>query len=122
MAGRYGITKASQIIDQKQIESGCDQIDIVAKGFIRAAASVEKASAVMNRNALSIDEATLQNAIIEVADKLKEYETVVNKSTQSIRDVAQQVHREQSGEYSAYLRAKEEEAKRKAAAEKEKTK
>ena len=119
MAGRYGITNANQIIDQKQIEKGCDQIDQAAKDFVSAAAMVEKASALMNRNALSIDDATLQNAINEVADAIKDCEKIVNKSTNSIRGVAQQVHREQSGEYSAYLRAKEEEAKRKAAQKEE---
>lgn len=119
MAGLYGITKASQIIDQKQIESGCNRIDMAAKKFTDAAASVEKASAVMNRNALSIDEATLQSAIEEVADKIKECEAYVNKGTDSIREVTQQIHRQQSGEYSSYLRAKEEEAKRKAATEKQ---
>ena len=119
MAGLYGITKASQIIDQRQIEQGCDIIDTAAKGFIRAAAEVEKCSAIMNSNALSIDDATLQSAISEVADEIKKCEEYVTNGTASIREVTQQVHRQQSAEYSGYLKAQEEEAKRKEA---EKTK
>lgn len=115
MAGLYGITKASQIIDQKQIEQGCNLIDTSAKHFVSAAAEVEKCSAVMNNNALSIDDATLQDTISEVADELKQYEKYVNNATASIREVTQQVHRQQSAEYSGYLKAQEEEAKRKEA-------
>ena len=120
MSGKYGITKESQIIDKGQIEFGCSKIDHAARKFTDAAASVEKAAAVMNNNALSIDGATLQAAIIEVADAIKEYETYINNGTNSIREVATQVYKEQKVEYHSYLAEKEKEERERRKAEKKK--
>ncbi len=107
----YGITNSNQIIDKDKIISGCGKIDKEAQYFRKAAEVVDQASSILNRDALSVDKATMQSTVEDVADALRQFETAVNNATASIEGVASQVYRDQSSEYSAYLQAEREKAK-----------
>ena len=107
----YGIKSSNQIIDVNQINLGCDRIDKEAVRFSSAAKLVDQASAVLNKDALSVDNATMQSTVDEVADALRNLEKMINQSMDSIRSTASTIYKNQRSEYNNYLQSEHEKEK-----------
>ena len=98
----YGITNESQIIDLGTINKGCDQIDAAAKDFITCGNKVVSAGSTCNKDALSVDDKSMQPAIEELGESIKALEGKVTGFTGQIRSIASQVYNAQVQELRAY--------------------
>lgn len=109
----YGITSESQMIDLGMINKGCDIIDEAAKDFTTSGNKVVSAGNTCNKDALSVDDKSMQPAIEELGETIKSLEGKVTSFTSQIRSLASQIYNTQFQELQAY-----QEAQRKAASKK----
>lgn len=99
----YGITDKSQMIDKETINRGCNKIDEVARDFVVAARKIYGASGVLTKDALSMDNNTMQATVREVADFVDKCEDTMLSYTASIRQVVNEIYKAQEKEYNNYL-------------------
>lgn len=98
----YGITSDSQIIDIGTINKGCDQIDEAAKDFTTSGKKVVSAGSTCNKDALSVDDKSMQPALEELGEEIQALDGKVTDFTAQIRSIASQVYNAQVQELRAY--------------------
>ena len=89
----YNITDQSQIIKVSAIKNACDNMDVVAEAFERAAVVIEDINnEVFSRpEYFSVDNATMSESFRQVADGLRSAKSNVNGFTNLIRNTAETI-------------------------------
>ncbi len=100
----YGITSESQLIDYATIRSGCVAYVEALEGFTTAAQQIIEAGTIMNKDALSVDGASMQPVLYETAEQIgklaNDYAAIAN----GIYEQAIAIYNEQVAELNEYYR------------------
>lgn len=104
----YGITDASQIIDYDSIKRGCTKLKAATTYFRNAGNDCLEASEDCTKEVLSVDNLTMQPALEELGNKVKETESKITEYANQIEELALQIYNSQKEELAAYLKAQEE--------------
>lgn len=98
----YNITNESQLIDLTVITNGCAQIESAAQYFEECAKKVFNASNMLDKNALAVDETTMQPQLDADADYIQSIKIAIENFTLQVKNVALQVYAEQQAELANY--------------------
>ena len=98
----YGITSESQLIDLATRESAVEKIKSTAADFTNCASVVRDASSECNAEALSVEGATMQPTIDDLAEQIDSIKGSVEALAENILSVATEVYNAQSQELQAY--------------------
>ena len=100
----YGITSESQLIDYETIRNGCVQYVEALEGFTTAAQQIIEAGTVMNKDALSVDGASMQPVLYELGETIGNLPTDYAAIANAIYEQAIQIYNEQVAELNEYYR------------------
>ena len=102
---KYNITSESQLIDTVTITRGCNQIDAAAQCFEECAKKVFNASDILDKNALSVDNTTMQPQLDADAEYIQSIKTAIENFTLQVKNIALQVYAEEQAELAEYKAA-----------------
>ncbi len=100
---QYGITSVEQIIDIDGIKVAVEKIKSTAEDLTSCANAVEEASDLCNKEALAIDNMTMQPTIDEIAEYIKAQKSQVDAAADQILEAANQIYITQCNELNTYL-------------------
>lgn len=99
----YTITDPSQIIDIQAVINGINQYKTVLQDLDSCGAAVIFAGGMLTKDALSIDDSTLEYSVSDLGDQIKSlYDTLVGYAD-DVLSQAEQVYRAQVMEYNDYV-------------------
>ena len=100
----YGITSESQIIDIDTITSGVNQYKQAVEDFDACGTKVVQASQTCNKDALSVDDASLQGPIESLGNEIKSLKDQLCAVADELLYEARVVHSAQWNELTEYRR------------------
>lgn len=100
----YGITDKSQLIDYETIRRNCEQYKIILEDFKKCGEEVVQAGEACNQDALSIDESTMQETIVELGVGIQNAAIAYANSADQLVADAIKVYNAQVAELNEYLR------------------
>ncbi len=99
----YAITDPSQIIDIQAVADGINQYKTVLQDLESCGYAVTYASGMLTKDALSIDDSTLEYSVSDLGDQIKSlYDTLVGYAD-DVLSQAEQVYKAQVLEYNNYV-------------------
>lgn len=98
-----GITSRDQMIEIEKIQKGCQQIVDAAKEFSAQANSLDMIASNCNAEVLSADGKTVDNDIIDIGNKMKEYEGIASNIAGVISQEAYAIYGQQQRQLEEYL-------------------
>ncbi|MBP5678266.1 MAG: hypothetical protein J6X28_00365 [Bacilli bacterium] len=98
----YGITSASQLIDYETIRQGCVAYVSALEDFTTAAQQIVEAGTEMDKEALSVDNASMQPTLYELAELIGNIPNELAGYASEAYAAAVDVYNEQVAELNAY--------------------
>lgn len=113
------IKNKNEIIDKDTIFQGCNKLETAFKDFTQCAKLVDEASVTCSPQALSVENASMQPVLEEMADNLYTYEKKIQKVVEAIKTAVEKQYNKEVASYESYLAQlkAEQEAAEKAKAE-----
>ena len=100
----YGITSESQLIDYESIRNGCVAYVEALEGFTTAAQQIVEAGTIMNKDAMSVEGASMQPTLYALAEQVGQLANDYAAIANAVYEQAISVYNAQVAELNEYYR------------------
>lgn len=100
----YGITSESQLIDYESIRNGCVAYVQALEGFTEAGEKIIEAGTIMDKDALSVDGASMQPSLYELGQMIGNLANEYAEYANAVYTDAIRIYNEQVAELNEYYR------------------